>query len=208
VKRLAVVIFVVTAAVPASAFDKPLLSLIQENRTHFSDEFSRHITNFGGHDALLISAAMFGVGWFTKDDRLRDAGLQSAEAQEIASQLLVPVLKRAVGRSRPFTNEGTYHFEPFHSKDEAHRSFPSSHATTAWAAATAIAAHYDDRVVPIVVYSIAAGVAYARVNDNVHYPTDVIAGALLGHFVARAVVRHHGWIVLPRHNGVSVIYRR
>lgn len=207
-RRIAIVLLVLTTAAPAVAFDKPLLDLIQRNRTHFTDEVARRVTPLGGHDALLVSALMFGTGWLMHDDRLRSAGLESAEAQEIASQLIVPVLKRAAGRSRPFTNEGTYHFEPFRSKDDAHRSFPSSHATTAFAAATAIAAHYDGPVVPSIVYSIAASVAIARVNDNVHYPTDVIAGTLIGRIVAKTVVKHHGWIVLPQRNGMVILYRR
>ena len=151
---------------------------------------------------------MFGTGWLRHDNRMRAAGLESLEAQLIASQLITPVLKRAFGRARPSAGEGTYHFEPFRSRDEEHRSFPSSHATTAFAAATAIAAHYDNRVVPAVVYSIATSVAIARVNDNAHFPTDVIAGALLGRLVARQVVARHGFIVLPIRNGVMVVYRR
>jgi len=181
----------------AAAADKPLLDAARHN------SFPDGITRFGGHDALLISALMFGTGWVARDDRLRAAGLESAEAQEIASQLIVPVLKRAAGRARPLTNEGTYHFEPFSGGD----SFPSSHATTAFAAATAIAANYDNRIVPVVVYSIATGVAIARVHDNAHFPSDVVAGAILGRVVARVVVRHHGWIVLPRRGGVMVVYR-
>jgi membrane-associated phospholipid phosphatase len=198
----------ITVLIIAAAADKPLIDTVQRNRSHFSDEFAHRVTPLGGHDALLISAGMFGAGWLAHDDRLRAAGLESVEAQLIASQLLVPVLKRAAGRARPFTDEGTYHFEPFRSRDDAHRSFPSSHATTAFAAATAIAAHYDNRVVPTIVYSLATGVAFARVNDNVHFPSDVVAGALLGHLVANGVVARHGFIVLPQRNGVMVVYRR
>ena len=185
----------------AAAADRPLLDAVQR-----SVPFS--MTRLGGHDALLISAAMLGTGWAAHDNHLRSAGLESVEAQIIASQLFVPLLKRAAGRARPSADEGTYHFEPFHSKDEAHRSFPSAHATTAFAAATAIAANYDNRVVPTIAYSLATGVALSRVKANAHFPSDVVAGAILGGVVAKGVHAHHGFIVLPKHNGVMVIYRR
>jgi membrane-associated phospholipid phosphatase len=191
----------VLALLIATAADKPLLKAVQRTHAPFD------ITPLGGHDALLISGAMLGAGWLAHDERLRAAGLESAEAQIIASQLLVPVLKRAAGRARPSADEGTYHFEPFRSRDEAHRSFPSAHATTAFAAATAIAAHYDGRLVPTIAYSLAAGVAIARVHDNAHFPSDVVAGAILGRLVAKGVVARHGFIIFPQRHGIMVVYR-
>src|SRR5262249_55814227 len=94
VKRIATGMLILAMAVPAVAIDKPLIDLIQRNLTHFTDEFSRRVTPFGGHDALLISAAMFGTGWLTHDTRLRAAGLESVEAQVIAAGIVTPLLKR------------------------------------------------------------------------------------------------------------------
>lgn len=185
----------------SAAADKPIGDAIQRNRLPVS------LTPLGGHDALLISAAMLGTGWIRNDNRLRSAGLESLEAQLIASQLIVPVIKRAAGRARPSTDEGTYHFEPFHSNDEAHRSFPSSHATTAFAAATAIAANYDGPLVPTIAYSLATGVAIARVHDRAHFPSDVVAGAILGRVAAKGVHARHGFIVLPQRGGLLVVYQ-
>jgi membrane-associated phospholipid phosphatase len=61
-------------------------------------------------------------------------------------------------------------------------SFPSGHAASAFAFATGVA-----RVVPaagLPLRVLAAVVAYSRVHTGVHYPGDVLAGAILGAAVA------------------------
>jgi membrane-associated phospholipid phosphatase len=58
------------------------------------------------------------------------------------------------------------------------RSFPSGHAATAFAFATAVA-HTDPHIArPL--RALAALVAYSRVHTGVHYPGDVVIGSLLG----------------------------
>ncbi|MCM3487643.1 phosphatase PAP2 family protein, partial [Kocuria rosea] len=58
-------------------------------------------------------------------------------------------------------------------------SFPSNHATIAFAVATATVLMVRRRWVGVV-YGLAALTAAARVVEGVHYPHDVVAGALVG----------------------------
>jgi len=106
----------------------------------------------------------------------------------VAAGVVTPLLKRTFGRARPSQGEGTHSFHPFSS---GHESFPSGHATNAFAFATAVAGHYDNWVVPTIVYTMATGVAMSRVNDRAHFASDVLAGALIGRAVARGIVGRH-----------------
>jgi undecaprenyl-diphosphatase len=99
----------------------------------------------------------------------------AAGAAVLATSLLVTPLKELFGRARPPEADpglGSVVATP----DNA--SFPSGHSATAFAAATAIAI-LSPRMRPFAL-GLAAAVALSRVYLRVHFPLDVVAGALLG----------------------------
>jgi len=65
-------------------------------------------------------------------------------------------------------------------------SFPSGHAASAFAFATGVATAAPRAALPL--SAAAALVSYSRVHTEVHYPSDVIVGAVLGAGLAPAVV--------------------
>jgi undecaprenyl-diphosphatase len=72
-------------------------------------------------------------------------------------------------------------------------SFPSGHSATSFAAATMLSLAFP-KLTPLL-FTLAAAVAFSRVYVGVHYPLDILGGALLGALVAlgvRFVVRRRG----------------
>jgi hypothetical protein len=184
------------AVVVLYATDRQTSDYVQRHRSSSTDQFAKALTPFGGQRALQASMLMFAAGAVIHDPTLRDAGRDSFESELLAAKIVTPLLKRAFGRTRPIQNEGSHSFHPF---NKSFDSFPSGHATNAFAFATAVAGHYDGWGVPTIVYTIASGVAVSRVNDHVHFPSDVLAGALIGRAIGKGI--------LARHTGAKVSWQ-
>jgi membrane-associated phospholipid phosphatase len=99
------------------------------------------------------------------------------------------IVKRMIGRARPYVgpHDDPFAYMPFIWRAD-HASMPSGHATTAAAAAIAIGAIWP-RARPVV-WLYALLIMAARVVLNVHHPSDVIAGALVG-VVGALMVRRY-----------------
>src|SRR5258706_132701 len=112
--------------------------------------------------------------------------------------LVGTVVKRWIGRVRP-SAAGPFAYEPLSWRPD-YASFPSGHATTAFAALVAFGAVFP-RARPVLwVYALL--IAASRVVVSAHYPSDVIAGAAFGAFGALWVrdwfaVRRLGFFVGP-----------
>jgi undecaprenyl-diphosphatase len=93
------------------------------------------------------------------------------------------LLKTAIQRPRPLTYFASHHqysVDHIHVLGQRlkHRSFPSGHTTTAFAAATMLVMLWGLKL--WFAYILALLVAYSRVYMGVHFPLDTVAGALLG----------------------------
>ncbi|MFH8804419.1 phosphatase PAP2 family protein [Streptomyces sp. NPDC017936] len=131
------------------------------------------LSRAGEHGALWLAAGLAGA---VVDVPRRGAWLR-ATALTAGAHLVGSLVKRIVRRPRPV------HVEPL-VRTAGRHSFPSSHATSAAAAAVAYGALGVRGVPPL-----AAAMCLSRLVVGVHYPTDVAAGAALGALTARAGAR-------------------
>ena len=112
--------------------------------------------------------------------KTRRAGILSALAMAAAFCITNLFLKNYVARIRPYeVIRGLHCLVP----KEHDLSFPSGHATASFAAAVAIYKSRPKRLgVPCLILAFAISVS--RLYVGVHYPTDVICGAVIGTLVA------------------------
>ncbi len=112
--------------------------------------------------------------------------------------LFVTIVKRLIGRVRP-SELGPFAYFPWSWRPD-YAGLPSGHATTAFAAAIAIGALWPRARLAVWIY--AGVIALSRVVVEAHYPSDVIAGAVVGAFGAVVVrnwfaARRRGFVACP-----------
>jgi membrane-associated phospholipid phosphatase len=113
-------------------------------------------------------------------------GREAIEASVFAG-LITTVLQPIFGRERPGTSDNETLFKPASNN----HSFPSGHATLAFSVASVIAARSSGWFWPTLAYTTASVVAFDRVNNRAHFPSDVLAGAAIGISVGRFIVHRH-----------------
>lgn len=135
-------------------------SMAEEDSQTFASEVSNSIGPF-----LAVSE----LSLYSDGHRGRNAAVQGLKAFAV-TDLATTILKATVRERRP---DG-------HSLS----SFPSRHASTAFAMATVVAEYDNSWSAPA--YGAAALIGWSRVETRQHYWHDVAAGAVLGFFIAKA----------------------
>jgi membrane-associated phospholipid phosphatase len=140
---------------------------------------ARALSHFGEHSLGWLAVSALGA---LAQPRRRRAWLV-AGAGTLAAHAAAVIIKRVVRRTRPdhpaiAINVGT----------PSRLSFPSAHATSTAAAAILLgrASGLPARTLPAV---LVPPMALSRMVLGVHYPSDVVAGVLVGAAVAAAATR-------------------
>lgn len=164
-----------------------LINLGLDNST--LDVLMTFITDFGSLIAWAIICILLFVFGGEKAKKVAILGLVAL----LVTNLAVGLLKIIVAEPRPFmvlpnaellvAEDGSY-------------SFPSSHAASSFAAATLIGLKYSFKfrkksyllISPLIAF--AAVIAFSRIYIGVHYPLDVITGAVIGIVSALLVLKY------------------
>jgi membrane-associated phospholipid phosphatase len=182
------------------------------NNNPFIKNLSPVLTN-GGEIPVVggISAVFYLTGLILKDNKAMQTGAIAGYAL-VNSAVVVSILKMLAGRQRPRVNgRSEWNGFPVSLKQfsgnatDLYTSFPSGHSIAAWTLATVIAEQYKDtRLIPIIAYTCATGVALSRTTENAHWLSDVLIGSVLGYGIGKYIAKKHhqtNWFLFPSENG-------
>lgn len=122
---------------------------------------------------LTLAAALYALGGRSGRRAARDGLIAIGMASASVNQ----GFKRAAVRARPERDDAAL-AEKRWVRMPLSTSFPSGHTASAFAFATAASEHVPLLWLPL--RGLALGVGYSRVHTGVHYPGDVVAGAVIG----------------------------
>ncbi|MHB1022601.1 MAG: capsule assembly Wzi family protein [Acidobacteriaceae bacterium] len=170
-------------------------TMTQLVRTNASDQKKASTLSNGTIVALgAIPAGTYLWSLFNEAPQAHETGLLAGEA--LADSLAVSEAFKFVSRrDRPFVNNAHGNF---FSSSFSDSSFPSNHATAAWALASVVGDEYSGWLTRTAVYGMAATVSFSRIAAQKHFPSDVLVGSatgwLIGHYVYRT---HHNFRLNP-----------
>ena len=136
---------------------------------------------------IIATSGMYLSGLLSHHHKIRRMGLYSMEAALYATTITV-ILKRVIGRSRPYTDDDPTTFNLFSGGRSSHRSLPSGHATGAFSFCTVMAKSIDNNWWKTFWYGTAVFVGSARIYHNRHWLSDIVLGGFIGYSSASYVV--------------------
>jgi membrane-associated phospholipid phosphatase len=165
---------VLSTQVSAQNADINILRSVNSNTSTIG--FSKLISNTTTEVSFGIPLIMGGVALFTSDDDLLKNALYIGVSIGVGG-VITQAMKYSINRPRPITlNDPTL----IAYEGETDLSFPSGHTSLAFSAATALCLKYPKWYVIVPSSLWACSVGYSRMNLGVHYPSDVVAGAIVG----------------------------
>jgi membrane-associated phospholipid phosphatase len=166
-----------------------LKAINQQKETNFKNNFFNATANSVTVINLAAPLSLLTAGIIKKDKKLQQNALFMAGGY-IVSTIVTQGAKRIIQRERPFN---TYSFITKKSEGGGY-SMPSGHTSAAFNTATALSLLYPKWYVIAPSFVWASLVGYSRMYQGVHYPSDVVVGALVGSGSAWLAYKAQKWI--------------
>jgi len=160
--------------------DHELFHFINQVWTHpFLDELMAFITTFAKMWPVFVAVLLY--AWWKSSRRVLRTLVSVLVAVGGADFTASHIIKPLVRRERPSYALGDSAVRLIVPKQSS-PSFPSNHATNMFAVATMGTSLLPE--LAVLLWPLALLVAYSRVYVGVHFPLDVLGGALYGSFIA------------------------
>ena len=155
--------------------DTTLFRAINNTRASWADHYFTWHTHSLKPVAIGLPAGFVATGLLSEHNPATKTGILLAAATGV-NYGLTTLAKKAFDRPRPYESlEGVHKLV-----HETSRSFPSGHASTAFAIATTLSLRYRKWSVIGPSFGWALLMGYSRPYLGVHYPTDILGGMVLG----------------------------
>jgi len=188
-------LYLAPASIAQPQWDVQGLRRINQNHSPSVDDVV-HYWETTATPMMAMPIGLYLWGAKTNDAKLKDAALLTASAEFITLSA-VYLLKYIVNRQRPFRElNGIRKLG-----DTKSPSFPSAHAAGAFALATSLTLEYPKTWIRVTALLWATGIAYGRIYQGMHYPSDVLVGTFVG--ASTAWILHHykkSWLNFLQHH--------
>jgi len=174
---------------PAQNLDIRLLNGLHDTRDKTWDETFNAFSFTVYPVSLAVPLAQYIHGIAAGDMKSIEHGLHSTTAL-VANTVITYGLKHTIKRQRPYDKYPQY--TPY--EHDTSPSFPSGHTSFAFTTATDLSIQYRKWYVVVPAYFWAGAVGYSRIHMGAHYPSDVVAGALVGAAASYLSYRGNKWI--------------
>jgi undecaprenyl-diphosphatase len=163
-------------------------------RLAWLDYFAMFCAEYLGY-VLLVILALFLIFNYKKYWRMV---LEAVIAAVITRFILTDLIRALWFRPRPFV---ALHFLPLISQSPTEASFPSGHASFFFALSTIV--YFYNKKAGILFYVASIFIVIARVFTGVHWPSDILAGAILGilmGWLLNMLFRRHAHKIIKGYN--------
>jgi membrane-associated phospholipid phosphatase len=178
-----------TQTIVAQSLDVSILTELQEDRKGHLNSATKFISSTTNASGVVAPLAVLAVGLIRNNKQDLKNALYITETV-VLSTATTFLLKATIKRPRPFVTNSK--LVPL--SYPKNYSFPSGHTSEAFAVATSLSVCYPKWYIIVPTYLYAGSVAYSRMYMGVHYPTDVIAGAIVGAGSAFVMKKVNKWL--------------
>jgi len=172
--------------IAAGLLDDQVQHQVQQWRNPTSNSLARVGNTFG--TVTLVFPAL--ITTWVAGTAFGSEGVRSAAGHAFVAAatggLAAAVIKYTVGRMRPNSGFDADHYYWFELKDS---SFPSGHTAVAFSVASSLSRDIKGPWDDVALYGAATLTGLARVNDNKHWMSDVVGGAVVGIFAGKWATR-------------------